>query len=108
MDNVGPDEGSEGATRGSEQGAGNAPAGEREGEPEAGERKPERVADPRMPSRAEVEEHGKTHLPYRSWCKHCVRGRGVEEPHRKRKEEVGIPELHMDFMFLGDEGTNRN
>ena len=74
--------------------------------PESGERKPERMADPRLPGKAEVEEHRKMHLPYRSWCKHCVRGRGTEEPHRKQKGEVGIPEVHMDFLFLGDEGTN--
>ena len=76
-------------------------------EPEAGVRRPERMADPRMPNRAEVEEHRKTHLPFRNWCKHCVRGRGVEEPHRRQKEEVGIPEVHVDFMFMGDEGKDR-
>ena len=28
-----------------------------------------------QPSRQEVEEHMKTHIPYRSWCPHCVRGK---------------------------------
>ena len=76
-------------------------------EAEAGVRRPEKMADPKKPSRAEVEEHYKTHLPFRSWCKHCVRGRGVEEPHKKQKEEVGMPELHVDFMFMGDEGRDK-
>ena len=24
--------------------------------------------------------HMKTHIPYRSWCAHCVRGRGRNDP----------------------------
>ena len=52
-------------------------------EPEAGPRKPEKMADPKLPNKAEIEEHQKTHLPFRNWCKHCVKGRGVEEPHRR-------------------------
>ena len=28
-----------------------------------------------QPSSQEVQEHMKTHIPYRSWCAHCVRGR---------------------------------
>ena len=36
-------------------------------------------ADPAMPSAADVAEHRVTHMPYRSWCKHCVAGRGVGE-----------------------------
>ena len=90
--------------------AGGGDAAEKSGEemePEAGARRPEKMTDPRMPSRAEVEEHRKTHLPFRNWCKHCVRGRGVEEPHRRQKEEVGMPEVHVDFMFMGDEGKDR-
>ena len=55
---------------------GQSPAGSGEGleelEPEAGSRKPERMADPKLPSREEIEEHMKTHLPFRSWCRHCV------------------------------------
>ena len=76
-------------------------------EPEAGARKPERMADPKLPGKTEVEEHEKTHLPFRSWCRHCVRGRGVEEPHRRQTEEVGMPEIHVDFMFMGDEGEDK-
>ena len=42
-----------------------------------------------QPSSQEVQEHMKTHIPYRSWCAHCVRGRGRRDPHkvRRRKEE---------------------
>ena len=36
---------------------------------------------PVLPSEAEVEQHELTHLPFRSWCRHCVRAKGKESPH---------------------------
>ena len=33
-----------------------------------------RVA-PKGPTKREREEHDATHIPYRDWCDHCVRGR---------------------------------
>ena len=39
-------------------------------------RKPKPAARPCTPTRAEIYEHEVTHLPYRSWCRHCVHGRG--------------------------------
>ena len=50
------------------EGAGGAAAAEKvdEIEPEAGARKPEKMVDPMLPNRAEVEEHQKTHLPFRN------------------------------------------
>ena len=63
-----------------------------------------RKHDPRVPSQDERREHELTHLPFRSWCEHCVKGRGKEEACRKMKEEnAGIPEVHLDFMFMGEE-----
>ena len=44
---------------------------------EYGARVAKKMQDPRKPSHAEVDEHMKTHLPYRGWCRHCVRGRGA-------------------------------
>ena len=74
--------------------------GERGGE--SGVRAPKRVLDPRVPTQAEVDEHNMTHLPYRSWCTHCVRGRGEAHPHRNSgDEERDVPELHMDYCFMG-------
>ena len=57
-----------------------------EGE-EFGERKMKKMQDPVKPSPEEVEEHNKLHLPYRSWCRHCVRGRGRSMPHCVSKEQ---------------------
>ena len=32
-----------------------------------------------QPSSQEVQEHMKTHIPYRSWCAHCVTGEEGED-----------------------------
>jgi hypothetical protein len=66
-------------------------------------RVPKRMADPKMPTEAEMEERNLTHLPYRSWCVHCVRGRGEQAGHRKQapRPESAIPEIHMDYCFVG-------
>ena len=37
---------------------------------------------PNMPTQSERDEHDLKHYPYRSWCKHCVEGRGIEMRHR--------------------------
>ena len=73
-------------------------------EEEAGNRMTKKMADPMKPKAEEIEEHEKTHLPYRSWCRHCVRGRGKEAPHLASKEGPGLPEYHMDYGFFGEEG----
>ena len=71
---------------------------------EAGVRTPAKIADPVLPTQSEIDEHMKTHLPYRSWCSHCVRGRGQAADHRQQeREEHVIPEFHMDYMFMGTE-----
>ena len=54
---------------------------------ESGVRSPKKVQDPRVPTQAEVDEHNMTHLPYRSWCTHCVRGCGEAHPHHKSGDE---------------------
>jgi len=75
---------------------------------EMGKRTPKKILDPKLPTQAEIEEHYLTHIPYRSWCKHCTRGRGEAHPHRRvHKEERAVPEVHMDYCFMGkkDEET---
>ena len=71
---------------------------------EAGKRKTIRAATPYKPSQAEVEDHDLTHLPYRSLCKHCIRGRGKETGHQQQcGEDRAVPEFHRDFCFPGYE-----
>jgi hypothetical protein len=60
-----------------------------------------------MPSLGEVEEHCITHLPYLSWCRHCVRGKTKQTPHLKQEEKPTVPEFHLDFCFLGDEDGSK-
>ena len=50
---------------------------------EFGNRKVVRKHDPRQPSQQEKEEHEMTHLPFGSWCRHCIMARGREEDCRK-------------------------
>ena len=78
---------------------------EEEDEGENGIRKPKKRKDPKEPTEAERQEHEMTHIPFRSWCRHCVRGRGKEEACRQIKREYEVAEIHMDFMFMGDEGS---
>lgn len=73
---------------------------------EFGQRKTQTYADPRKPSqRGEVDEHNITHLPYRSWCRHIVRGRGKQTDHRVQADADSrtVPEFHFDWCFPGEE-----
>ena len=56
------------------------------------------------PSKKEVEEHERTHLPFRSWCEHCVNGKAKSHPHfKKDEEEIGIPTISWDYFYMKDE-----
>ena len=62
--------------------------------------------DPKMPSKKTQAEHDKTHLPFASWCRHCVRGKGQEMSHQKQKpkdKDMTMKEFHFDWAFPGDE-----
>ena len=57
-------------------------------------RKVTRMLDPKLPTDTEVKERQLTHLPYRNWCHHCIKGRGKEGNHERQKvgNEQGVPE----------------
>jgi hypothetical protein len=76
-----------------------------EGEEEQhGERKVTKMNDPREPTNEERRMHEMTHLPFRSWCRHCVRGRGKDAAHYKQTRGEGeLHELHFDYAFMGEE-----
>ena len=66
---------------------------------------PKCVRDPGEPTLQEKKDHEKTHMPYRSWCRHCVMGRGRDLPHEtKDRSEDGIPIIALDFYFIGEPG----
>ena len=69
---------------------------------------PLRVArDPKLPSHDDVECHRCSHVPFRDWCRHCVRGRGRGDPHL-RTEGSSIPVVGLDYFFIeGDQLEKR-
>ena len=58
------------------------------------------VKAPIRPSDAEVEEHMVTHLPFRAWCKHCVRGKSKAKKHSAAQKDHVVPTLAVDYMFM--------
>ena len=94
--------------QGEEEGERGEGEGELEGEQEGEEaRRP--VALPRVPtvSAEERARHELTHMPFRAWCPHCVRGRGRNRPHLKKKEKEGnedekVPKVAMDYFFASE------
>ena len=58
---------------------------------------------PTLPTQEEIDDHELTHLPPRAWCRYCVRGGCVSDPHtsiedRGRKR---VPHIDIDYWFLG-------
>ena len=51
---------------------------------------------PVLPSEAEVEQHELTHLPFRNWCRHCVRAKGKESP--RHESSPGVLKFTTDFV----------
>ena len=54
------------------------------------------------PSEEEVTIHNITHLPYRSWCPHCERGKARRGNHRNRMRRMRskIPVISVDYMWM--------
>ena len=62
------------------------------------------VRDPGSATQAEIDEHDKTHLPYRSWCPVCVMAKGKEDSHFAGKSiEGGKPTVAFDYKCFGQE-----
>ena len=63
------------------------------------------IRDPGQPTESEDREHMTTHRPYRSWCKFCATGCGVNSPHRRSDAQddlQGVIHVSMDYGFLGE------
>ena len=69
---------------------------------------PRGLRAPGSPTEEERTIHERTHLPYRSWCDSCVKGRGQAAPHRSAGTEGRYSEAQIsaDYWFMGgaDEG----
>ncbi len=60
---------------------------EEDGENESEEaRRAKPYNNPKNPTKAEVMKHELTHLPFRNWCRFCVRGKSSNSQHRKHQE----------------------
>jgi hypothetical protein len=80
---------------------------EEEIDADAAEAAPVKVArDPGDPTPGEREHHNATHIPYRSWCPICVKGKGKEESHRTQKigDASCKPHMCFDYKSFGQEG----
>ena len=56
------------------------------------------------PTAKEVEEHAITHIPFRSWCKHCVKGRAVNYGHyvSADKEDQSVPVISLSLIHISE------
>ena len=59
---------------------------------------------PYMPTQKEIDEHMPTHIPYRSWCPHCVAGKGISGKHvgGEDQDKIGVT-ISLDYCFMGTE-----
>ena len=69
--------------------------------------KPRIARSPSEPTSRDRELHEVLHIPLRSWCKHCMMGRGKDCYHMRLdgKSEADFPRIGMDYMFLTDRGV---
>ena len=69
-------------------------------------REPKTLKSPVKVTKAERERHECTHAPFQSWCKYCVKARGVNKSHKKKKgKEIEnedlekVPRVSMDLWL---------
>ena len=58
------------------------------------------LCSPCQPTAEEEEEHRCTHWPFRSWCRFCVMGRALGQPHRSSETHSDIPRVGIDYFFI--------
>ena len=80
--------------------AGSGAIDEEEGDLGGEARTPKKLKSPQLPTQEEIDERCLTHLPFRSWCRHCVRAKGRAADHKSQDREDGLPEIHLDYFFL--------
>ena len=63
---------------------------------------PKVARQPGQPTAQERREHEVCHVPYRSWCRHCVRGRGRRRPHCRigSGRDEDLPHAAIDYTFF--------
>ena len=66
---------------------------------------PRILPSPGQPSQKQREQHAVCHIPFRSWCDHCVGGRGRDRQSRliangMRASDSTMPRIVMDYGLL--------
>ena len=66
---------------------------------------PRVLTSPNQPSKEERRRHSCTHIPFRAWCDHCVRGRGRNRAARNACGSYNaakgfVAKVHMDYAFF--------
>ena len=56
---------------------------------------------PVKPTKLEIEEHQHNHIPFRSWCPHCMRGKSKASGHRSSTQIREKAIVSLDYAFLG-------
>ena len=65
---------------------------------------PKSVLEVKSPTEQEVRDHELAHLPYRSWCTHCVNGKALERASTSDGHQAGcIPCVCADYIFMGQQ-----
>ena len=63
------------------------------------------LPDPGEPTASQVEDHRAFgHVPCRTWCAECVKGRPTGEQHRHRKGDRKICVFSFDYLYLDKSG----
>ncbi len=62
--------------------------------------------DPKLPSEDVVECNRCSHIPFRSWCRWCVMGRGRGDPHLTSAGS-SIPIVGLDYFYIDDESVKK-
>ena len=63
------------------------------------------MPEPMVPTAAQIAAHNITHLPYRSWCPHCVAARRPNSHHSRTgqsEDQKSSPLLVADYCFMKD------
>ena len=63
---------------------------------------PKTVKPPIKPTKEVVNEHMISHLPFRTWCAHCAKGKSKSKAHRRRSGESAIPMVSTDYTFMSE------
>ena len=70
--------------------------------------KPRAPRIPSQPTQDQVDEHMLTHLPFRSWCPHCVRGKSKGGAHKRQQQEhKEVPTVVLDYTFMHENQEER-